>query len=60
MQSAAKVFVGSFSQSVYLLKSKKVAPHGDSLTPGSRAGLELRSSGKPVAVQPIVKSAFHL
>jgi len=26
------------------------------LTPGLRAGLELRSSGKPVAVQPIVKS----
>src|SRR5690606_5748116 len=26
------------------------------ITPGSRAGLELRSSGKPVAVQPIVRN----
>jgi len=26
------------------------------LTPGSRAGLELRSGGKAVAVQPIVKT----
>ena len=29
------------------------------LTPGSRAGLELRSSGKSVAVQPIVSVDFQ-